>query len=256
MVDTHAHLGVCEPADGELVADARRSGVRRILTVGLDEASNREAIRAAVEHEEVFASVGRHPNSASGFDDAAAADIAELARHERVRAIGETGLDYYRDSSPREAQREAFAGQIAIARGTGLPLVIHLRDQPGTTDALDDAFATLSAEAAGVTVILHCCSVSPDRIGEAIERGWYCSFAGNVTYPKSDDLRETAVLVPDELLLAETDSPFLAPQSVRGKPNQPANVVEVGELLASERGGSYAELETMVEANAERVFKW
>jgi TatD DNase family protein len=256
VVDTHAHLGVCEPADGELVADARRSGVRRILTVGLDEASNREAIRAAVEHEEVFASVGRHPNSASGFDDAAAADIAELARHERVRAIGETGLDYYRDSSPREAQREAFAGQIAIARGTGLPLVIHLRDQPGTTDALDDAFATLSAEAAGVTVILHCCSVSPDRIGEAIERGWYCSFAGNVTYPKSDDLRETAVLVPDELLLAETDSPFLAPQSVRGKPNQPANVVEVGELLASERGVSYAELETMVEANAERVFKW
>jgi len=256
VVDTHTHLGVCEPADGELVADARRSGVRRILTVGLDEASNREAIRAAVEHEEVFASVGRHPNSASGFDDAAAADIAELARHERVRAIGETGLDYYRDSSPREAQREAFAGQIALARGTGLPLVIHLRDQPGTTDALDDAFATLSAEAAGVTVILHCCSVSPDRIGEAIERGWYCSFAGNVTYPKSDDLRETAVLVPDELLLAETDSPFLAPQSVRGKPNQPANVVEVGELLASERGVSYAELETMVEANAERVFKW
>ena len=256
MVDTHAHLGVCEPADGELVADARRSGVRRILTVGLDEASNREAIRAAVEHEEVFASVGRHPNSASGFDDAAAADIAELARHERVRAIGETGLDYYRDSSPREAQREAFAGQIALARGTGLPLVIHLRDQPGTTDALDDAFATLSAEAAGVTVILHCCSVSPDRIGEAIERGWYCSFAGNVTYPKSDDLRETAVLVPDELLLAETDSPFLAPQSVRGKPNEPANVVEVGELLASERGVSYGELEGMVEANAERVFKW
>jgi len=256
VVDTHAHLGVCEPADGELVADARRSGVRRILTVGLDEASNREAIRAAVEHEEVFASVGRHPNSASGFDDAAAADIAELARHERVRAIGETGLDYYRDSSPREAQREAFAGQIAIARGTGLPLVIHLRDQPGTTDALDDAFATLSAEAAGVTVILHCCSVSSDRIGEAIERGWYCSFAGNVTYPKSDDLRETAVLVPDELLLAETDSPFLAPQSVRGKPNEPANVVEVGELLASERGVSYGELEAMVEANAERVFKW
>ena len=173
-----------------------------------------------------------------------------------MRAIGETGLDYYRDSSPREAQREAFAAQIAIARGTGLPLVIHLRDQPGTTDALDDAFATLSAEAEGVTVILHCCSVPPDRIGEAIERGWYCSFAGNVTYPKSDDLRETAVLVPDELLLAETDSPFLAPQSVRGKPNQPANVVEVGELLASERGVSYGELEGMVEANAERVFKW
>jgi TatD DNase family protein len=256
VVDTHAHLGVCEPADGELVADGRRSGVRRILTVGLDEASNREAIRAAAEFEEVFASVGRHPNAADGFDDAAATDIAELARHERVRAIGETGLDYYRDSSRREAQREAFAGQIAIARGTGLPLVIHLRDQPGTTDALDETFATLSAEAEGVTVILHCCSVPPDRIGEAIEHGWYCSFAGNVTYPKSDDLRETARLVPDGLLLAETDSPFLAPQSVRGRPNQPANVVEVGEMLASERGISYPELERTVEANAERIFQW
>ena len=256
MVDTHAHLGVCEPADGELVATARRTGVRRILTVGLDETSNREAIAAAEVHEEVFASVGRHPNSASGFDDAAAADIEGLAAHGLVRAIGETGLDYYRDSAPRDAQREAFVAQIGIARRTGLPLVIHLRDQPGTRDALDDAFAILSAEAEGVTVILHCCSVSPDRIGEAIERGWYCSFAGNVTYPKSDDLRETARLVPDELLLAETDSPFLAPQSVRGKPNQPANVVEVGELLASERGVSYGELEGMVEANAERVFKW
>ena len=191
MVDTHAHLGVCEPADGALVADARRTGVRRILTVGLDEASNRKAIAAAEEHEEVFASVGRHPNSATGFDQAAAADIEELAAHELVRAIGETGLDYFRDSAPREAQSEAFVAQIGIARRTGLPLVIHLRDQPGTGDAIDETFATLAAEAEGVTVILHCCSVPPDRIGEAIERGWYCSFAGNVTYPKSDDLRET-----------------------------------------------------------------
>jgi TatD DNase family protein len=256
VVDTHAHLGVCEPADGELVVAARRSGVRRILTVGLDEGSNREAIGAAEEHEGVFASVGRHPNSAGGFDEAAAGDIEELARHELVRAIGETGLDYYRDSAPRDAQREAFVAQIAIARRTRLPLVIHLRDQPGTRDALDDAFGTLAAEAEGVTVILHCCSVPPERIGEAIERGWYCSFAGNVTYPKSDDLRESAQLVPSELLLAETDSPFLAPQSMRGKPNQPANVVEVGELLAAEREVPYAELERTVEANAAGIFGW
>ena len=256
MVDTHAHLGVCEPADGELVASARRAGVRRILTVGMDEASNREAIAAAEEHEGVFASVGRHPNSAAGFDEGAAAAIEELAGHERVRAIGETGLDYYRDSSPREAQREAFAAQIAIARRIALPLVIHMRDQAGTRDALDDTFATLATDAEGVTVILHCCSAPPDRIGDATERGWYCSFAGNATYPKSDDLRETARLVPDELLLVETDSPFLAPQSVRGKPNRPANVVEVAERLASERGVSYADLERTVEANAEKVFRW
>jgi len=256
VVDTHAHLGVCEPADGELVATARRAGVRRILTVGMDEASNREAIAAAEEHEAVFASVGRHPNSAAGFDERAAADIEDLAGHDLVRAIGETGLDFYRNSSPRKAQHQAFSAQIAIARRTGLPLVIHLRDQAGTRNALDDTFSTLAAEAEGVTVILHCCSVPPGRVGDAIERGWYCSFAGNATYPKSDELRETARLVPDELLLAETDSPFLAPQSVRGRPNQPANVVEVVERLASERGVSYTELERTVEANAERIFGW
>jgi len=256
VIDTHAHLGVCEPPDGQLVGEARRAGVRRILTVGLDEASNREAIAAAQAHEEVFASVGRHPNSAAGFDEAAASDIEELAAHERVRAIGETGLDYYRDSSPREAQRQAFSAQIAIARRTGLPLVIHLRDQAGTRDAMEEVFATLAAEADGVTVILHCCSVPPDRAGEAIERGWYCSFAGNVTYPKSDELRETARLVPEELLLVETDSPFLAPQSVRGKPNQPGNVVEVAEVMASERDVAYGDLERTVEANAARVFQW
>jgi TatD DNase family protein len=121
---------------------------------------------------------------------------------------------------------------------------------------MDEVFATLAAEANGVTVILHCCSVPPGRVGEATERGWYCSFAGNVTYPKSDDLRETARLVPDQLLLVETDSPFLAPQSVRGKPNQPANVVEVAEVVAAERGVSYEELERTVEANAGRIFEW
>jgi TatD DNase family protein len=256
VVDTHAHLGVCEPADAELVGDARRAGVKRILTVGLDERSNREAIAAAEAYAEVFASVGRHPNSTGGFDDAAAADIEELAAHKRVVAIGETGLDYYRDSGPREAQRAAFSAQIGIAGGTGLPLVIHLRDQPGTHDAMDEVFATLAADAEGVTVILHCCSVPPDRVAEATERGWYCSFAGNVTYPKSDELRETARLVPEELLLVETDSPFLAPQSVRGKPNQPANVVEVAEVVAAERGAGYADLERTVEANAARIFQW
>jgi TatD DNase family protein len=222
----------------------------------MDELSNREAIAAAEEHEGVFASVGRHPNSAAGFDESAAKDVEELAGHDVVRAVGETGLDYYRDTSPREEQRGAFRAQIAIARRTGLPLVIHLRDQAGTHDAMEDTFATLAAEAEDVTVILHCCSVPPDRLGEAVERGWYCSFAGNVTYPKSDDLRETARRVPDDLLLVETDSPFLAPQSVRGKPNQPANVIETAELLAAERGVSYAELERTVEANAEHVFRW
>ena len=256
MVDTHAHLGVCEPAGEELVREAREAGVRRILDVGMDEASNREAIAAAERHEEVFAAVGRHPNSAAGFDEEAAADLEALAAHERVVAIGETGLDYYRDRAPRTEQRRAFEAQIAIARGAGLPLVIHVRNGEGPeNDAVADVFEALAAGAAGVAVILHCFSAH-ERVGEATERGWHCSFAGNVTYPRSEDLRAAAARVPEELLLAETDSPFLAPQSLRGKPNSPARVVEVGERLAEVRGVPYERLEATVEENARRVFQW
>jgi TatD DNase family protein len=256
MVDTHAHLGLCEPPDAELVSRAREIGVRRILNVGMDGPSNGQAIAAAEANDGVFASVGRHPNAASGFDRQAAVEIETQAAHERVVAIGETGLDYYRDRTPRDEQRAAFEAQIGIARRSALPLVIHLRDPARSDAALSETFATLAAEADGVTVILHCCSAPPDRVGEAAERGWYCSFAGNLTYPKAKALRETARLVPDDLLLVETDSPFRAPQSVRGKPNQPANVVEVAERLAEERGARYDELERMVEANAARAFGW
>jgi TatD DNase family protein len=256
VVDTHAHLSFCEPEAAELVAAARRAGVRRILTVGTDEGSNREAVAMAGEHEEVYSCVGRHPNSAAGFDGRAANEIEALAGDERVVAIGETGLDYYRDRAPRVEQQAAFEAQIAIGRRTGLPVVIHLRDPVGGDEALSDAFATLANKAEGVTVILHCCSAPPERVGEAAERGWYCSFAGNLTFPTAEALRETARLVPEQLLLVETDSPFLAPQAVRGKPNQPANVVEVAERLAAERGMTYEALERVIEANAARVFKW
>jgi TatD DNase family protein len=256
VVDTHAHLAFCEPGAADLVAAARQVGVRRILTVGTDEPSNREAIADAQAHEEVFACVGRHPNGATGFDERAAGEIEALATDDRVVAVGETGLDYFRDRAPRAEQRAAFEAQIGIAGRAGLPLVIHTRDPAGADEALSDTFATLAAQADGVTVILHCCSAPPERVGEAAERGWYCSFAGNVTYPNADALRESARLVPEALLLVETDSPFLAPQSLRGKPNQPANVVEVAELLAAERDITYGALERIVEANAAKVFQW
>jgi TatD DNase family protein len=258
VVDTHAHLSICEPAETELVAAAREAGVRRILTVGLDEASNREAIETAEAHDEVFACVGRHPNSAAGFDASATADIEALADHPRVRAIGETGLDYYRDRTPGDQQRHAFEAQIGIARNAGLPLVIHLRDRedadPGD-GAIAEAFSLLDRLAGGVTVILHCFSAT-SRVGEAAERGWYCSFAGNVTYPKSGALRDAAAAVPDELLLVETDAPFLAPQPVRGKPNSPANVVATARTVAEARETTYEQLERAVESNAERAFGW
>jgi len=248
---------MCKPADEVLVAAARAEGVRRILTVGLDEASNREAIAAAEAAEEVFACVGRHPNSATGFDDAAAADIAELARHPRVAAVGETGLDFYRHHATPDEQRRAFEAQIEIAREAGKPLVIHMRSGSGPgADAVAQAFEALAARADGVAVILHCFSAPAERVAEAAERGWYCSFAGNLTYRSAGELRTAARLVPGELLLVETDAPFLSPQPVRGKPNEPANVVATAAALASERGVSYGELEGLVEANAARAFGW
>jgi TatD DNase family protein len=258
MVDTHAHLGLCEPPTADLVAAAGAAGVSRILTVGIDEDSSREAIKAAEEHPEVYASVGRHPNGAAGFDQAASAELSELAAHSRVAAVGETGLDYYRDRAPREDQRRAFEAQIEIAREVAKPLVIHVRDGAEATggEALAESFETLARRAQGVTVILHCFSAPPERVGEAAERGWYCSFAGNLTYPRAESLREAARLVPPELLLVETDSPFLAPQPVRGKPNEPANVVATAERLAEVRDVTYADLETTVEANAARAFGW
>src|SRR5215218_5847626 len=191
MIDSHTHLALCDGTEAEVVAAARRAGVNRMLTVGMDPATNPAAIAAAEGFGEVFAAVGRHPNEATGFDEATAAEIAELGAHERVRAIGETGLDYYRDGADREDQRRAFAAQIEIAVDLDLPIVIHARDGEGSSEAVDEIFATLDARAAGQPVILHCFS-APQRAGDAADRGWYCSFAGNVTYPSAEALREAA----------------------------------------------------------------
>lgn len=258
MVDSHAHLGSCEPPDSELVAAARAAGVRRVLTIGMDEESNVAAIAAAREHPEVFAAVGRHPNAAAGFDDDAAATLRELAADPLVRAIGESGLDYYREGTPRADQLNAFETQIAIACGTGLPLVIHMRDAQGAgaDSAVDDCFELLAAEADGVEVILHCFSAGPERAEAAVERGWYVSFAGNVTYPRAEELRAAAARVPDELLLVETDSPYLSPQPVRGERNQPANVVMTAAVVAAARGADPEAQEAAIEANATRLFGW
>ena len=257
MVDTHAHIGLCEPPAGELVARATEAGVGRILTVGLDEDSNRGAIALAREHAEVFASVGRHPNAAAGFDAEAEADLRALAADDAVAAVGETGLDFYREGAPREDQERAFRAQIGIAREIEKPLVIHMRsgDGPGR-DAVETTLSLLAEEGDGVTVVLHCFSAPPERVADAAARGWLCSFAGNVTYPKASELREAVRLVPDELILVETDSPFLAPQSRRGRRNEPALVVETAHEVAAARGASYGELEALVEANAARAFGW
>lgn len=199
--------------------------------------------------------MGRHPNGAGGFDERAAAAIEELAGRDEVVAVGETGLDFYRDSVPAADQRRALSAQLRIANAVGKPVVMHLRDAEGSDQAVGEAFETLAAEA-HTDVILHCFSAGPRWAERAAERGWYCSFAGNLTYPRASELREAAALVPEDRILVETDSPYLAPQPLRGKPNQPANVVATAERLAEVRGVAYAALERTVEANASRVFGW
>jgi TatD DNase family protein len=255
VIDSHTHLFLCEGDEEVLVAAAAEAGVTRMLNVGLGPDSNPVALAAAERHAGVFATAGCHPTSAVEFDDELAAEIDRLAAHESVRAIGETGIDYYRESASRDAQHRAFIGQIEIAARHGLPVVIHARDPEGETSATDDVFELLDAHGAGVRVILHC-FVAPWRLRDAIERGWYCSFSGIVTYPASDELREAAAALPDELVLVETDAPYLAPQPVRGKPNQPAHVVSTAEAVAAARGQSYEELEQVVEQNARGLFGW
>lgn len=256
MIDSHTHLFLCERPEAEVVAAAVEAGVGRMLNVGLDAESNELAIAAAARHEGIFATAGCHPTEATGFDDARAAEIARLAdENEKVRAIGETGIDYYRETASRADQRRAFETQIDIAREHGLPIVIHARDPDGETGAVDDVFEILDSRGDGVPVILHCFA-APWRTQDAIDRGWYCSFSGVVTYPSAEELREAAAKLPDELVLVETDAPYLAPQPIRGKANEPAHVVSTAEVVAEVRGVTYAELERTVEANARALFGW
>jgi TatD DNase family protein len=249
VVDTHCHLDSCEPPDAELVARARAAGVTRLATVGTDPASVERALASARAHEEVVAIVGRHPHEADGFGDGDLVGIERAASDPKARAIGETGLDYYRDRAARPDQRRAFEAQVELAGRVGLPVVIHTRA------AEEDTFAVLGEHADRVTIVLHCFS-APSRLDECVERGYLCSFAGNVTYPKAVELQAAARDLPDELLLLETDSPYLSPQVVRSKPNEPANVARTAEFVADLRGVGYEELEAAVERNAARVFAW
>ncbi|HTA34265.1 MAG TPA: TatD family hydrolase [Solirubrobacteraceae bacterium] len=249
MIDSHTHLHLCEAPAADLVAEAQGVGVTRMLTVGIDGASCRAALAAAEEFPQVYAAIGRHPNAATGFDDAEEAELRALAAHERCAAIGETGLDFYRDTAPQADQERAFAAQIALARETGKPLVIHSRA------AEQETLAQLAAEADGVSVVMHCFSM-PERLQECVRRGYAISFAGNVTYKSAADLADAARRVPEELLLVESDAPYLTPQAVRKERNRPAFVVHTAAFVAELRGVSVEQLDALVTRNAARVFGW
>jgi TatD DNase family protein len=243
VIDTHAHLDRDEaPA---ILERARAAGVDRVIAVATRIAGARDALALAEQHDGVYACLGIHPHNANEPDAHRLDELRELLAHERAVAVGETGLDYFREYAPHDDQRRLFEQQLALAAELGKPAVIHTRDADADTLAI-----LLRAHG---TVILHCFS-SPALLEPALERGWYVSFAGNVTYPKATELREAARRVPPDRILAETDSPYLAPQPVRGKRNEPANVIHTLATLAEVRGEDAAELARQIDANATAAF--
>lgn len=245
MIDTHAHLQGLEGGAEAAIAEAAAAGVERIVCVGDSPELAEEAIGLARSHPGVVATAGLHPHRAELWSDEVAARLDELLADPAVVAVGECGLDYYRERAGRAAQAEAFAGQVALAERHGKPLVIHTRE------AAEDTLAVLRETTAAV--VLHCFSL-PEHLDEAVERGWYASFAGNVTYPSATALAAAARRVPAELLLLETDCPYLSPVPFRGKPNRPHYVLETLRAVAALRAVDAAELAAVVEANAARVF--
>jgi TatD DNase family protein len=246
LIDTHCHLEMIDDPPAA-VAEARAAGVDTVVTIGIDLGSTREAIALAERLDGVWATVGLHPHDAAALDDALLAQLTALAGHPKVVAVGECGLDFYRDLSPRDAQARAFSAQIALARSAGLPLVVHVRD------AGDEAMAQLAAEAEGLTVVMHCFSL-PESVDECNARGYYSSFAGNVTYKNAASLRTAAARVREDRLLVETDAPFLAPVPNRGNSNVPAWVTHTAAAVAEARGWDAGRLAAVTTANARRAF--
>ncbi len=244
MIDTHAHLEACADAPHEVVARARAAGVRQILAVGSTIETCRGALAEADADEGVYAVLGIHPHEAEREGDRVE-ELRALLAHPRAVAVGETGLDFYRDRAPRDRQLRLFEAELDLAAELGKTVVIHTR-------AADDATARALERFDG-TVVLHCFS-SPALLPVALERGYYVSFAGNVSFPNASELRVAAATVPADRLLAETDSPYLAPQPVRGRPNEPAYVMHTLAALAEARREDAAELEARIEANAAAAF--
>jgi len=245
LIDTHAHLDACAEPAGVVLEHARGAGVERVITVGTGIESCRAALRLAEEEAGVYAALGVHPHDAETDDARRLDELRELLAHDYAVAVGETGLDHYRDYAPRAAQRRLFERQLALAADVGLPVVVHSRAAAHeTADALE-GFAG--------DVVLHCFS-EPELLDVALERGYYVSFAGNVTYPKAAALRDVARQVPADRILVETDCPFLAPQPVRGQPNEPAYLVHTLEALAEVLGTGREKLAEAFDANADRVF--
>ena len=245
MIDTHAHLDAGDQDPAEVLSRARAAGVTRVIAIGSGIESCRAALEIAGREEGVYAALGIHPHQAGGEEAGRLDELRELLSNPHAVAVGETGLDHYRDYAPRDRQRELFEAQLALAAELDKPVVIHNRGADAETLAMLDGF--------GGTVVLHCFS-SPGLFDPALDRGWYVSFAGNVTYKNAYDLRAAARAVEADRILVETDSPYLSPQPLRGRPNEPANVVHTVAALADTRGEEAATLAAQIDANADAAF--
>ena len=253
LVDTHCHLEMdaFDPDREEVLERATSQGVVRLVTVGTDENSSRAASDLALGHAArgIFATVGVHPHEASTVEKGLPESLKALAARDRVVAVGETGLDFFYDHSPRDVQRQVFALHVAWACEVCKPLVVHVRD------AYDEALEILRREGAHrCGGVIHCFSGTWEQGAEALDLGFYLSFAGPLTFPKSTALREVGARVPLDRLLCETDAPYLAPHPFRGKRNEPAHVARVYERLAEVRRVDQGDLEAAVFRNAEALF--
>jgi TatD DNase family protein len=249
MIDTHCHLEM-DPFEGDrdnVIKRAREAGLEALLTIGSDFESNKGAVALAEEYDDIFAVVGLHPHDAKDFTPEVFNQIKIWAAHRKVVAIGEIGLDYHYDYSPREIQRSVFRQLLDYAKETGLPVVIHSRE------AKEDTLGILKDSGIGQGV-MHCFSGDRDTAERALAMGLYISFAGPVTFKNASGLQEIAKIIPDERLLVETDAPFLAPVPVRGKRNEPAFVVHTARFLAELRGVSLEDIDRITTINAKRLF--
>ena len=247
-VDTHCHLDLMGSDLFDALGRSKEAGVPHVVTIGVDVASSRLAADQADSHIGILAAVGIHPNSADQATDAALHEISELASRARVRAIGETGLDHYRDSAPHDVQERSFRAHIAIAKAARVALVIHDRD------AHDDVLRVLEEEGAPERTVFHCFSGDAAMARVCADRGYYLSFAGNITFKNAAPLREAAAVTPLDRLLVETDAPFLTPMPYRGRPNAPYLIPLTVRALAEIKGLDEDAVSGAIARNAEHVF--
>ena len=259
-IDSHAHLdGKRFDSDREQVLQrARAAGVETILAIGIGDGPGTLdcAIKLADRYPQLYATVGIHPHEAQLATDAALEELEQLSKHPKVIAWGEIGLDYFYDHSPRDAQARVFIRQMEQARAAKLPIIIHCRPSENSENAWDDTLQLIREHwgSSGVGGILHCFTGGPHHARAALELGFLISFAGNLTFPKAEGIREVAKQVPLDRVLIETDSPFLAPAPHRGKRNEPAFVVEVAGKLAELRGLTPEEVGAQTSVNFSRFF--